>query len=380
MPQNFGCADIFGYSSPLIPSGDISMFENLADIEKKYEELQLKIGDPDIISDNSLWQSLMKEHKKLEPIVCKYREYKDTKKNIDDAKEMLAEKLDDDFRELAKAELSENTEKLSHVSEELKLLLIPRDPNDEKNVIVEIRGGAGGDEANIFAGDLFRMYSKYSEKMGYSTDIMNTNPGDMGGFKEITFMVKGDGAYSRLKFESGVHRVQRVPETESGGRIHTSTVTVAVLPEAEETSVKLDPKDYHFDVFRASGNGGQCVNTTDSAVRLTHHPTGIVISCQDEKSQRQNKEKAMKILMSKLYKLEEEKKQSEIAEERRSQVGKGMRNEKIRTYNYPQNRVTDHRIGLTIHSLDRIMGGELDEIIDNLTTADRSEKLAASSA
>lgn len=356
------------------------MFENLADIEKKYEELQLKIGDPDIISDNSLWQSLMKEHKKLEPIVCKYREYKDTKKNIDDAKEMLAEKLDDDFRELAKAELSENTEKLSHVSEELKLLLIPRDPNDEKNVIVEIRGGAGGDEANIFAGDLFRMYSKYSEKMGYSTDIMNTNPGDMGGFKEITFMVKGDGAYSRLKFESGVHRVQRVPETESGGRIHTSTVTVAVLPEAEETSVKLDPKDYHFDVFRASGNGGQCVNTTDSAVRLTHHPTGIVISCQDEKSQRQNKEKAMKILMSKLYKLEEEKKQSEIAEERRSQVGKGMRNEKIRTYNYPQNRVTDHRIGLTIHSLDRIMGGELDEIIDNLTTADRSEKLAASSA
>lgn len=355
------------------------MFENLTDIEKKYEDLQLKIGDPEIIADNALWRELMKEHSSLEPIVQKYREYKKVLENIEEAKEMLSDKSDGEFRELVKAELSENNEKLPQVTEELKLLLLPKDPNDEKNVIVEIRGGAGGDEANIFAGDLFRMYSKYAERTGYTIDIMNTNEGDMGGFKEITFMVKGKGAYSRLKFESGVHRVQRVPETESGGRIHTSTVTVAVLPEAEEVDVKLDPKDYHFDVFRASGNGGQCVNTTDSAVRLTHHPTGIVISCQDEKSQRQNKEKALKILMSKLYQLEEEKKRSEIAAERRSQVGTGMRNEKIRTYNYPQNRVTDHRIGLTIHRLDSIINGDLDEIIDNLTTADRSLKLSEAS-
>lgn len=352
------------------------MFDRLEDTEKKYEDLTLKIGDPDIIADNGLWRGLMKEHSELEPIVEKYREYKGAKEAIAEAKELLSDKTDEDFRELVKEELAENTRRLGVISDELKLLLLPKDPNDEKNVIVEIRGGAGGDEANIFAGDLFRMYSKYSEQKGFSVDIMNTSYGDVGGFKEITFMVKGKGAYSRLKFESGVHRVQRVPETESGGRIHTSTVTVAVLPEAEEVDVKLDPKDYHFDVFRASGNGGQCVNTTDSAVRLTHHPTGIVISCQDEKSQRMNKEKALKILMSKLYRLEEEKKQSEIAEERHRQVGSGMRNEKIRTYNYPQNRVTDHRIGLTIHRLDSIINGDLDEIIDNLTTADRSEKLS----
>ncbi|MCD8214994.1 MAG: peptide chain release factor 1 [Clostridiales bacterium] len=352
------------------------MFDRLEDTEKKYEDLTLKIGDPDIIADNGLWRGLMKEHSELEPIVEKYREYKGAKEAIAEAKELLSDKTDEDFRELVKEELAENTRRLGVISDELKLLLLPKDPNDEKNVIVEIRGGAGGDEANIFAGDLFRMYSKYSEQKGFSIDIMNTSYGDVGGFKEITFMVKGKGAYSRLKFESGVHRVQRVPETESGGRIHTSTVTVAVLPEAEEVDVKLDPKDYHFDVFRASGNGGQCVNTTDSAVRLTHHPTGIVISCQDEKSQRMNKEKALKILMSKLYRLEEEKKQSEIAEERHRQVGSGMRNEKIRTYNYPQNRVTDHRIGLTIHRLDSIINGDLDEIIDNLTTADRSEKLS----
>ncbi|MCD8089949.1 MAG: peptide chain release factor 1 [Clostridiales bacterium] len=351
------------------------MFDRLSDIEKKYDDLTLKVGDPEIIGDNELWRKLMKEHSDLEPIVFKYREYKEAKTGIAEAKELLSEKADDDFKELVKEELAENTKRLEEVSEELKILLLPKDPNDDKNVIVEIRGGAGGDEANIFAGDLFRMYSKYAEQKGFSIDIMNTSYGDMGGFKEITFMVKGKGAYSRLKFESGVHRVQRVPETESGGRIHTSTVTVAVLPEAEEVDVKLDPKDYHFDVFRASGNGGQCVNTTDSAVRLTHYPTGIVISCQDEKSQRMNKEKALKILMSKLYRLEEEKKQSAIAEERHRQVGSGMRNEKIRTYNYPQNRVTDHRIGLTIHRLDSIINGDLDEIIDNLITADRSEKL-----
>ncbi len=353
------------------------MFDRLFDIEKKYDDLTLKIGDPEIIADNELWRGYMKEHSDLEPIVFKYREYKEAKEAIAEAKELLGEKADEDFRELVKEELSENTKKLEEASEELKILLLPKDPNDEKNVIVEIRGGAGGDEANIFAGDLFRMYSKYAEQKGFSIDIMNTSYGDMGGFKEITFMIKGKGAYSRFKFESGVHRVQRVPETESGGRIHTSTVTVAVLPEAEEVDIKLDPKDYHFDVFRASGNGGQCVNTTDSAVRLTHHPTGIVISCQDEKSQRMNKEKALKILMSKLYRLEEEKKNSAIAEERHKQVGSGMRNEKIRTYNYPQNRVTDHRIGLTIHRLDSIINGDLDEIIDNLITADRSEKLGA---
>lgn len=353
------------------------MFENLADVEKKYNDLTIKIGDPDIIADNTLWRELVKEHNAIEPIAEKYKEYISLQNSVEEIKEMLGEKNDDDFRELLKQELGENAAALEKTSEELKILLLPKDPNDDKNVIVEIRGGAGGDEANIFAGDLFRMYSKYSERAGFKIDIMNTSEGDMGGFKEITFMVKGSGAYSRFKFESGVHRVQRVPETESGGRIHTSTVTVAVLPEAEEVDVKLDPKDYHFDVFRASGNGGQCVNTTDSAVRLTHHPTGIVISCQDEKSQRMNKEKALKILMSKLYKLEQDRIQAETSKERRSQVGTGMRNEKIRTYNYPQNRVTDHRIGLTIHRLEQILNGDLDEIIDNLITADRSEKLAS---
>ncbi|MCC8014285.1 MAG: peptide chain release factor 1 [Eubacterium sp.] len=351
------------------------MFESIGEIEKKYNDLTLKIGDPDIIADNALWRDLMKEHSTLEPIALKYREYKDLLTSEEEIKEMLGEKNDEDFKALLKEELSETVSAIEKTSEELKILLLPKDPNDEKNVIVEIRGGAGGDEANIFAGDLFRMYSKYGERSGFKSEILTANPGDMGGFKEVTFMVKGKGAYSRLKFESGVHRVQRVPETESGGRIHTSTVTVAVLPEAEEVDVKLDPKDYHFDVFRASGNGGQCVNTTDSAVRLTHHPTGIVISCQDEKSQRMNKEKALKILMSKLYKLEQDKKQAEIDEERHRQVGTGMRNEKIRTYNYPQNRVTDHRCGLTIHRLDQVLNGDLDEIIDNLITADRSKKL-----
>ncbi|MCD8238597.1 MAG: peptide chain release factor 1 [Clostridiales bacterium] len=351
------------------------MFESIGEIEKKYNDLTLKIGDPDIIADNALWRDLMKEHSALEPIALKYREYKDLLTSEEEIKEMLGEKNDEDFKALLKEELSETVSAIEKTAEELKILLLPKDPNDEKNVIVEIRGGAGGDEANIFAGDLFRMYSKYGERAGFKSEILTANPGDMGGFKEITFMVKGKGAYSRLKFESGVHRVQRVPETESGGRIHTSTVTVAVLPEAEEVDVKLDPKDYHFDVFRASGNGGQCVNTTDSAVRLTHHPTGIVISCQDEKSQRMNKEKALKILMSKLYKLEQDKKQAEIDEERHRQVGTGMRNEKIRTYNYPQNRVTDHRCGLTIHRLDQVLNGDLDEIIDNLITADRSKKL-----
>lgn len=351
------------------------MFDRLEDLEKRYLDISDKINDPEIIADNAQWRKLMKEHSDLSAVVEKYKEYKGTKEAIAEAKEMLGENLDDEMRQLVKEELSENTDKLEVIQEELKILLIPKDPNDEKNVIVEIRGGAGGDESAIFAGDLFRMYSKYAETKGWKIEVMNTNASDAGGFKEIVFMITGNGAYSRFKYESGVHRVQRVPATESKGRIHTSTVTVAVLPEAEEVDVKLDMNDCKFDVFRASGNGGQCVNTTDSAVRLTHIPTGIVISCQDEKSQLKNKEKALKVLMSKLYDLELERQHEEIASERKSQVGRGNRNEKIRTYNYPQGRVTDHRVNLTLQRIDSIMNGDLDEIIDTLTTAEQAEKL-----
>jgi peptide chain release factor 1 len=281
------------------------------------------------------------------------------------------------MRALAKEELSENNKAVERLNEEIKVLMLPKDPNDDKNVIVEIRGGAGGDEANIFAGDLFRMYCRYAENRRWKVEIMNTNESESGGYREISFMINGTGAYSRLKYESGVHRVQRIPATESGGRIHTSTATVAVLPEVEEVDVKLDMNDCRFDVFRASGNGGQCVNTTDSAVRLTHIPTGIVISCQDEKSQIKNKAKALKVLMSKLYDLEQEKQHEEIASERKSQIGRGNRNERIRTYNYPQGRVTDHRIGLTLHKLDSIINGDLDEVMDTLITTEQAEKLKA---
>ncbi len=353
------------------------MFDRIEDIEKRYIELSDKVNDPDIIADNSQWRKLMKEHSDISPIVEKYKEYKLTKQNIAEAKEILKEETDEDMRDLAKEELSENTEILSKIEEELKILMLPKDPNDDKNVIVEIRGGAGGDEANIFAGDLFRMYSRYAERRHWKTELMNANESDAGGYREVSFMINGQGAYSRLKYESGVHRVQRIPATESSGRIHTSTVTVAVLPEVEAVDVKLDMNDCRFDVFRASGNGGQCVNTTDSAVRLTHIPTGIVISCQDEKSQIKNKEKALKVLMSKLYDMEQQKQHDEISAERKSQIGRGNRNERIRTYNYPQGRVTDHRISLTLHRLDAIVDGDLDEIMDNLITAEQTEKLMA---
>lgn len=352
------------------------MLERLADIEKRYIDLSDKINDPEVISDNEQWRKLMKEHSDISPIVEKYREYLETEQSIADAREML-EDSDEEMRTLAKEELAENNSRLEEIQEELKILMLPKDPNDDKNVIVEIRGGAGGDEANIFAGDLYRMYSRYAERRRWKTEIMSVNECEAGGFREISFMINGQGAYSRLKYESGVHRVQRIPTTESGGRIHTSTASVAVLPEVEAVDVKLDMNDCKFDVFRASGNGGQCVNTTDSAVRLTHIPTGIVISCQDEKSQLKNKDKALKVLMSRLYDLEQEKQHAELAAERKSQIGRGNRNERIRTYNYPQGRVTDHRIGLTLHRLDSIIDGDLDEVMDALITTEQAEKLKA---
>lgn len=351
------------------------MFERLDDIEKRYIQLSDKINDPIIISNNQEWRNLMKEHSDMTPIIEKYREYTKINIDIDEAKEMLEENNDDDFKQLLKEELINNKESLEKIKEELKVLLLPKDPNDDKNVIVEIRGGAGGDEAALFAGALFRMYSRYAERHRWKTEIMSINESDIGGFKEIVFLINGKGAYSRLKYESGVHRVQRIPTTESNGRIHTSTVTVAVLPEAEDVDVELDMNDVRIDVFRSSGNGGQSVNTTDSAVRVTHAPTGIVISCQDEKSQLKNKDKALKILRAKLYDLELEKQHSEVSAERKSQVGTGDRSERIRTYNYPQGRVTDHRVGLTLHRLESVLDGDLDEVMDTLITTDQAEKL-----
>lgn len=351
------------------------MLDRLADIEKRYDELSEKINDPSVISDNEQWRKFMKEHSDITPVVEKYREFKDISSSIEENKQMLEDEIDEDFKQLVKEELTENSKKIELIKEELKILLLPKDPNDEKNVIVEIRGGAGGDEANLFAGDLFRMYSRYAERNRWKTEIMSANESDIGGFKEVVFMINGKGAYSRLKYESGVHRVQRIPATESGGRIHTSTVTVAVLPEAEDVDVELNMNDVRIDVFRSSGNGGQSVNTTDSAVRVTHAPTGIVISCQDEKSQLKNKDKALKILRAKLYDLEREKQHSELSAERKSQVGTGDRSERIRTYNFPQGRVTDHRVGLTLHRLESILDGDLDEIMDTLITTDQADKL-----
>ena len=351
------------------------MLDRLQEIETKYENLGESINDPDVIANQDEWRKLMKEYSDMTPIIEKYREYKTLSEEIEDELEMLKEKLDDDFREMVKEELSENKQKLETVKNELTILLIPKDPNDDKNVIVEIRGGAGGDEAALFAGDLFRMYSRYAERQKWKVEIMNTNENDLGGFKEISFMIKGTGAYSRLKFESGVHRVQRIPVTESGGRIHTSTVTVAVLPEAEEVDVNIDMNDVRIDVFRASGNGGQCVNTTDSAVRVTHIPTGIVVSCQNEKSQLKNKAQALKVLYARIYEMEQAKHDAEISADRKAQVGTGNRNERIRTYNFPQGRVTDHRVGLTLHKLDMVLDGDLDEIMDILITTDRAEKM-----
>lgn len=352
------------------------MFDKLEVLEDRFKTLEKKISDPDIIADQETWRKLCKENADITPIIEKYREYKKAKKTIADDKEMLEAGQDKDFEELIKAEISENEEILEKTSEELKILLLPKDPNDEKNVIMEIRGGTGGEEAALFAADLMRMYTMYAETKRWKIDILNSNPTDIGGYKEVCFSIEGQGAYSRLKFESGVHRVQRVPSTESGGRIHTSAVTVAVLPEAEEVEVDINPNDLRIDVFRAGGPGGQCVNTTDSAVRITHIPTGIVVSCQDEKSQFKNKDKAMKILRSRIYEVMEEQRHKEIADERRSQVGSGDRSERIRTYNFPQGRVTDHRINLTLHKLDQVMNGALDEIIDALITADQSAKLA----
>ena len=354
------------------------MFSKLAFIEEKYEQLSAQISDPEVIADQNRWRKLCKENSDITPIVEKYREYKEAKKAIDDAEQMLEEKPDKEFEEMLLLEIEENKEKILTFEEELKILLLPKDPNDEKNVIVEIRGGTGGEEAALFAGTLFRMYSMYAENRNWKIDIMNSNPTELGGYKEITFTVEGAGAYSRLKYESGVHRVQRVPETESGGRIHTSAATVAVLPEVEEVELDINPNDLRIDVFRAGGPGGQCVNTTDSAVRITHLPTGIVVSCQDEKSQHKNKDKAMKILRSRVYDVFIQQQNDAISAERKSQVGTGDRSERIRTYNYPQGRVTDHRIGLTLHRLESVLNGDMDEIIDALITSDQSEKLKMS--
>lgn len=351
------------------------MFDRLAEIEIKHRELADQINDPDIIANQTQWRKLMKEYSDMTPIVEKYREYRAAKESIEESLLMLEDKLDDDFRELVKEELAENKAKVETLKEEITILLLPKDPNDEKNVIVEIRGGVGGDEAALFAERLFRMYARYAERRKWRVEMMNFNESELGGFKEVSFMIKGEGAYSRLKYESGVHRVQRVPVTESGGRIHTSTATVAVLPEAEEVDVHIDMNDVRVDVFRASGNGGQCVNTTDSAVRMTHIPTGIVVSCQNEKSQLKNKEQALKVLYARVYERERRAHDEAIASDRRSQVGTGDRSERIRTYNFPQGRVTDHRIGLTLHKIDAIIDGDLDEIMDALATTDQMSKM-----
>ncbi len=351
------------------------MFDKLSFLEQRYDELCGAVSDPEVIADQNKFRQLCKEQSDITPIVEKYREYKAAKQAVEEAREMLGESLDKDFRELVQAEFDEGREKIVLLEDALRILLLPKDPNDDKNVIVEIRGGAGGDEAALFAANLLRMYSMYAETKRWRVEVLNMNATELGGIKEVSFEINGQGAYSRLKYESGVHRVQRIPSTESGGRIHTSTVTVAVLPEVEEVEVDIAANDLRIDVFRAGGPGGQCVNTTDSAVRITHVPTGLVVSCQDEKSQLKNKDKAMKILRSRLYELMQSRQNAEIAEQRKSQVGTGDRSERIRTYNYPQGRVSDHRIGLTIHRLDAVLNGDLDEIIDALNTHYQSEKL-----
>ena len=350
------------------------MFDKLDFITGKYDELAQKVSDPEIINNQPVWQKYVKEMGEIEPIVKKYKEYKKARADMADAKEML-EDGDDEMRELAKMEISELEDTISQQEEELKVLLLPKDPNDEKNVILEIRAGTGGDEAALFGADLLRMYTRYAERNRWKTELMELNETGIGGIKEAVMLIKGKGAYSRLKYESGAHRVQRVPETESSGRVHTSAATVAVLPEVDDVEVDLNPNDVRVDVYRASGNGGQCVNTTDSAVRLTHEPTGLVVTCQDEKSQIKNKEKAFKVLRSRLYDLKMQEQNKEIADQRKSQVGSGDRSERIRTYNFPQGRVSDHRIGMTIYKLDNFLDGDLDEIIDGLITSDQAEKM-----
>ncbi|NLZ80198.1 MAG: peptide chain release factor 1 [Clostridiales bacterium] len=352
------------------------MFDKLEDLLIRFDELLEELNSPTVTNDQNRFRMLMKEQSDLTPVVEAYKEYKNANQTIEDSLMMLEDEKDEDMRELLKEELSEAKSKVEELEKTLKVLLLPKDPNDDKNVIVEIRGGAGGDEAALFAAEIYRMYARFAERNRWKVEMINVNENGLGGFKECIFMITGQGAYSKLKYESGVHRVQRVPVTESGGRIHTSTITVAIMPEAEEVDVELDLNDCRFDVFRSSGNGGQSVNTTDSAVRLTHIPTGIVISCQDEKSQLKNKDKAIKVLRAKLYELEQEKQHNAESEARKSQVGTGDRSEKIRTYNFPQGRLTEHRIKLTIHRLDAVMDGDLYEIIDSLIAADQAAKLS----
>ena len=348
------------------------MFDKLELVEKRYDELTQMISDPDVIANQTEWQKLMKEHASIEEVVQKYREYKKEKQNMEEAKEMMQ---DPEMKELAEAEFYEAKEKLPQIEEELKILLIPKDPDDDKNIICEIRAGAGGEEAALFAGTLFRMYTMYAEKKHWKLEVLNENETGLGGYKEISFMITGKGVYSRLKFESGVHRVQRVPDTESSGRIHTSTATVAMLPVVEDVEIEINPADIKMEVFRSSGAGGQHINKTSSAVRLIHEPSGIVVECQTERSQFQNRDNAMRMLRTKLYEIEKQKQDSEIANSRKSQVGSGDRSEKIRTYNYPQGRITDHRIGMSIYQMENFLNGDLDEMIDNLIAADRAEKL-----
>lgn len=348
------------------------MFENLEALEKKYEDLTIKISDPEMISNQNEWRKMMKEHSDLEPIVIKYREYKTVQNDLAEAKELMNDK---EMKDLAEEEMLSAKDKIPKLEEELKILLIPKDPDDEKNVICEIRGGAGGDEAALFAGTLFRMYSMYCDRKHWKIEILNENATELGGYKEISFMITGKGAYSRLKFESGVHRVQRVPETEASGRIHTSTATVLILPEVEAVEVEINPADIKMEVFRSSGAGGQHINKTSSAVRLIHVPTGMVAECQTERSQVQNREYAMKLLRSRLYEKEKRERDSQLESERKSQIGSGDRSEKIRTYNYPQGRITDHRIGMSIYQMENFLNGDLDEMIDNLIAADTAEKL-----
>jgi len=356
------------------------MFENLKLTEQKYNEISEKLVDPAVIMDSAQYTKLMKEYKNLTPLIEKYREYSSAERAAEEAKEMLKEGgLEHDFKELVQSEYDENKEKTETLAEELRILLIPKDPNDDKNVIVEIRGGAGGEESALFANSLYRMYTMYAAARKWQIEVISANETELGGFKEICFSVSGEGAYSRLKYESGVHRVQRVPETESQGRVHTSTVTVAVLPEAEEVELEINPTDLKIDVFRASGAGGQHINKTESAVRITHLPTGMVVECQDERSQLKNKEKAMKVLRTRLYDAMLQEQNDRIASERKSQVGTGKRSERIRTYNFPEGRVTDHRIGLTLYRLDYVLNGNLDEFIDALSTADRAAKLVEQS-
>ncbi len=348
------------------------MFDKLKLVEKRYDELTKLISDPEVIANQSEWQKLMKEHASIEEVVLKYREYKKVQKDMEEAKEMMQ---DSEMKQLAEAEYYESKDMLPKIEEELKILLIPKDPDDDKNIICEIRAGAGGEEAALFAGTLFRMYTMYAEKKHWKLEILNENETGLGGYKEISFMITGKGVYSRLKFESGVHRVQRVPDTESSGRIHTSTATVAVLPVVEDVEIDINPADIKMEVFRSSGAGGQHINKTSSAVRLIHEPSGVVVECQTERSQFQNRDNAMKMLRTKLYEIEKQKQDSEIANSRKSQVGSGDRSEKIRTYNYPQGRITDHRIGMSIYQMENFLNGDLDEMIDNLIAADRAEKL-----